>query len=76
MGLLVLGFINILYVTFRRDLEIEKALMSRDRLYLYLLDVLIKFVILRIVSRSPWISFLLVSLFFRTAVMEERADIR
>lgn len=42
--------------------------MNRDKLYLYLLDVLIKFVILRIASRSPWISFLLVSILFKTAV--------
>ena len=76
MGLLVLGFINIPYVPLSRNSDIEKGLMSRDKLYLYLLDVLIKFVILQIVSRSPWISFLLVSLFVRTAVIEERADIR
>jgi hypothetical protein len=50
--------------------------MSRDKLSLYPLDVLIKFVILQIVSRLPWISFLLVSLFFRTTVMARRADIR
>jgi hypothetical protein len=50
--------------------------MSRDKLSLYLLDVLIKFVILQIVSRLPWISFLLVSLFFRAAVMESRTDVR
>jgi len=51
--------------------------MDRDKLYLYLLVVLIKYVILQIVSRSPWILFHLVSLFFRTAVIEKgRADIR
>jgi len=76
MGSSLLGFINIRYVSLRGNSDIEEGLMSRDKLYLYLLDVLIKFVILRIVSRSPWISFLLVSLFFRTAVIEERADSR
>ena len=76
MGLLVLGFINIRYVSLRGNSDIEEGLMSRDKLYLYLLDVLIKFVILQIVSRSPWISFLLVSIFFKVAVMERRADIR
>jgi hypothetical protein len=51
--------------------------MGRDKLSLYPLDVLIKFVILRIVSRSPWISFLLVSSLFRTALMgKRRADPR
>jgi hypothetical protein len=60
----------------RRSSDIEQGLMSRDKLSLYLLDVLIKFVILQIVSRSHWISFLLVSLFIRTAVMERRTDIR
>jgi len=71
MGLLVLGFINILYVYshFQGSTEAEQGLMDRDKLYSYLPDVLIKFVILRIVLRSPWISFLLVSILFNTAVM-------
>jgi hypothetical protein len=60
----------------RESSDVEQGLMSRDKLSLYLLDVLTKFVTLRIVSRSPWISFLLVSLLFRTAVMERRTDIR
>jgi len=38
----------------------ENWLMSRDKLYSYLLDVLTKCVIWQIVSRSPWISSLLV----------------
>jgi hypothetical protein len=60
----------------RRSSDIEQGLMGRDKLSLYLLDVLIKFVILQIVLKSPWILFLLVSLSFRTAVMERRADSR